>query len=544
LSIEAKQNSLILTALVAIIVQENLINRPWIAEHVTGAETVEAAFTSVRVTHLSEMCGVSEEQLRSASRRIAGASSVSIFEDLGMQMSVHSTLGSYLQRLIWLLTGNFGRPGTSNAFASFVPIAGLSKGTAGSGKREPASEKISPVVGARIITGLIPCNVIPDEILTDHPKRYRAMLIESGNPVHSIADSKRMREALESLELVVVMDIAMTETARLAHYILPSPTQFEKYEATFFNTEFPRNVFHLRKPIIESPPGLLPEPEIHARLVDALGGVPAEDLAALSTALEKGRPAFAAAYFNALATNPAVARNWAYVLYRTLGPTLPNGAASAAALWGACHLYIKNNGESAARAGFGGQPFQAAEKLFSAVLEGPVIFAVDEYADSWKRIGLPDGKINLVIPEMLAEFARIEYEPLQCDPAFPLILSAGERRAETANTLYRNHGWRRKEHGALRVSAADAETLALVEGGRARLSTARGTVEVVVEISPMMRQGHVSLPNGLGVEYRKTDGSSVSEGVAPNELTGSGQRDFLAGTPWHKHVPARLETLP
>jgi anaerobic selenocysteine-containing dehydrogenase len=533
-----------LAALVAIIIEEDLVDRPWTAEHVTGIEAVEAAFSHVDVANLAETCGVPEERLRATARRIAAASSVAIFEDLGMQMSVHSTLGSYLQRLIWLLTGNFARPGTSNAFASFVPISGLSKGTAASRKREPALEKRSPVVGARIIVGLIPCNVIPDEILTDHPKRYRAMLIESGNPVHSIADSRRMREALASLELVVVMDVAMTETARLADYVLPSPTQFEKYEATFFNTEFPRNVFHLRKPIIQAPSGLLPEPEIHARLIEALRGVPPEDLAALSAALERGRPAFAAAYYTALATTPAVARNWAYVLYRTLGPTLPNGAACAAALWGACHLYVNKNRESAARAGFSGDPFQAAEDLFAAVLEGPVTFAVDDYADSWKRIGLPEGKINLEIPEMLAEFARIKNEPLEHDPAFPLILSAGERRAETANTLYRNHEWRAKEHGALRISAVDAETFGLFDGGRARLSTARGTVEVIVEVSSMMRQGHVSLPNGLGLAYRHSDGSIEREGVAPNELTAGGRRDFLAGTPWHKHVPARLDPSP
>ena len=37
------------------------------------------------------------------------------------------------------------------------------------------------------------------------------------------------------------------------------------------------------------------------------------------------------------------------------------------------------------------------------------------------------------------------------------------------------------------------------------------------------------------------DGTVVRAGVAPNELTDVAMRDFLAGTPWHKHVPARLE---
>ena len=47
------------------------------------------------------------------------------------------------------------------------------------------------------------------------------MIVESANPAHSLADSQRMREALERLDLLVVLDIAMTETARLADYVLP-----------------------------------------------------------------------------------------------------------------------------------------------------------------------------------------------------------------------------------------------------------------------------------------------------------------------------------
>ena len=74
----------------------------------------------------------------------------------------------------------------------------------------------------------MPCNVIAEEILTDHPARFRAMLVESANPAHSLADSKRLREALEALELVVVIDVAMTETARQADYVLPAASQFEK----------------------------------------------------------------------------------------------------------------------------------------------------------------------------------------------------------------------------------------------------------------------------------------------------------------------------
>jgi anaerobic selenocysteine-containing dehydrogenase len=407
-------------------------------------------------------------------------------------------------------------------------------------------EKRSPVAGAKIITGLIPCNVIPEEILTDHPNRYRAMLIESGNPVHSLADSQKMREALNALELVVVIDVAMTETAKLAHYVLPAPTQYEKYEATYFSLEFPDNYFHLRHPVFEPIGDTLPEPEIHARLVEALGAISADDLTPLREAALKGRGAFARAFFTAMEGNPMIARLAPVVLYRTLGPTLPDGAASAAILWGACHLFVRANPEAAARAGFTGDPFTAGEKLFEAVLASPsgVVFSKEEYDDSWKRVRHPDGKISLVIPELLTELSRLSTEPLRKDPEFPLVLSAGERRSETTNTIIRNPGWRKKgPDGALRISSYDAEALCLVDGDRAQLHTKRGKAEVIVEVSEMMRRGHISLPNGLGLDYDSGDGVTVRVGTSVNELTSVEDRDFLAGTPWHKHVPARLEPI-
>ena len=72
------------------------------------------------------------------------------------------------------------------------------------------------------------------------------MLVEAANPVHSLADTARMREACEALDFLVAIDVALTETARLADYVLPVSNQFEKAEATFFNFEFPKNYFHLR----------------------------------------------------------------------------------------------------------------------------------------------------------------------------------------------------------------------------------------------------------------------------------------------------------
>ncbi len=124
------------------------------------------------------------------------------------------------------------------------------------------------------------------------------------------------------------------------------------------------------------------------------------------------------------------------------------------------------------------------------------------------------------------------------------MLSAGERRSFSANTIIRDPAWRKRDpHGALRVNPADAARLGLGEGDRARLTTRRGQAEVVVEVHDRMQPGHVSLPNGLGLDHPDGTGRAVVTGVAPNELTSSDDRDPWAGTPHHKHVPARLEPL-
>lgn len=95
----------------------------------------------------------------------------------------------------------------------------------------------------------------------------------------------------------------------------------------------------------------------------------------------------------------------------------------------------------------------------------------------------------------------------------------------------------------LRVSPQDAQRLGLADGGHARLTTKRTSVEVAVEVSDTMQPGHVSLPDGLGVDSPGATGGEISAGCAPNELRATEDRDWLAGTPWHKHVPARLEAI-
>lgn len=536
LAVRPGGDAFLLAAMIATIVQEGLVAEAWLAQHADGLDDVRPLFASLDIAAHAAKAGLDETLVRDVARRIAKARSVASFEDLGVQMNRHSTLVSYLHLLLMLLTGHFGKPGAMYRPASLVPLVAAATG--------PGSIKRTPVTNAPIIGGLMPCNSLPDEILSEHPKRFRGMWVESANPAHSLADAPRMREALAALDLLVVVDVTMTETARLAHYVLPVASQLEKAEATFFNFEFPQNVFHLRRALMPPPDGLFSEAELHARLLDQAGVLPRAAVDALRGAWGQGRAAFRTAVSTLVSEQPPLAALLPLLLYRAIGDLLPEGCAEAAGLWGVCQLAVKHQAASVRRAGIGSEARDAgelADALFDAILGAPagLVFAYDDWSESWRRVATANGRIQLALPEFFDEIASLATEPAPIPPAdFPFVLSAGERRSYTANTIIRNPDWRRKDRdGAMRIHPEDAARLGLADGDRARLTTARGTTTVSVELSDRMQPGHVSLPNGQGTDFPHTaDGS-----VPPNELTSIGDRDAFAGTPWHKYVPARIE---
>ena len=532
LAVRPGTDAWLLAAMLGVLAEEDLVDHAFTDAHVADLEPVLGALRAVPIAACCERTGLDEALVRRTTRVIAAASSLASFEDLGVQMNHGSTLVSYLHRLLVVLTGNFGKPGTQYVPTPFIQwITG-------------ASGKTSPVVGAPIISGLVPCAVIADEILTDHPKRTRAMLVEAANPAHSLADSQRMREALGALDTLVVIDVAMSETARLAHYVLPAATQYEKAEATFFNFEFPHNTFHLRPRLFPPPTGPLPEAEIHARLVEALGAVTEADLAPLREAAAAGRTAYAQALMSHVLPDPRRTAQAPILLYRTL--PLPEELREGAVLFALALRCAMASAPSLARAGFSGSPLEAAESLFYAMLDHAhgLVFAIDEWPEVLGRIGTSDGKIHAALPDLLTELGTLlSASPPEPEAAFPFVLSAGERRSFTANTILRDPTWRQTDaEGALRISPEDAASLGVSSGDRVRLRTKRDAVLVTVEVSDTMQPRHVSLPNGLGLSY-PTDAGPITTGVAPNELTAGEDRDPFVGTPWHKYVPAQIERV-
>ncbi len=544
LQVRPGHDAFLLAALLGTIVQEERHDAAFLSARTREAEPVLAALREVPVDAFARRAGVDPAAARDVARRFAGARAATVRADLGLQQSRHSTLNSYLEKLLFLVCGHFGRPGTNSLHSFLVPLLGHSPP-----KGDPAAAR-TRVTGMHPIAKLYPPNVLPAEIATDHPERVRALIVESANPLVSGADTAAYEAAFERLEVSVTIDVALTETAARSHYVLPASSQLEKVEATFFNLGFPHNSFHLRHPVLPPRPGTLAEPEIYRRLCVALGALPErfpllERVARLDRRARRLR-LFPLALRAKLALEPRLAPMTPLILYQTLGKALPPDLQAAATLWGAAQFYAQRHGAAVARAGIEDRGAGLGEALFERLLTSPsgTPISLHQWDDTWSLLRTADRRIRLAIPSLLTELRALGEEPEQVDPDYPLLLMAGERRAYNANTIYRDPAWRKDDpEGALWVHPQDAQGLGLSDGEQVRVRSRRGAVLATCRVSDVVAPGLVSLPHGYGLAYPGEDGARAATGPRINALTSSEHCDPLTKTPFHKGVPVRLERI-
>lgn len=535
LQLKPGTDAYLLSAILALIVREGLHDREFLEKHCVGFEQIEPILKEIPVEDYVRRADVPLEDVKRVARGFATAATACVRVDLGIQHTLHSTLNSYFEKLLFLITGNFGIRGGNNLHDYLVPILGNTDERNPRFKRT-AHHQMFPVAG------FLPPNILPDEILRGGDRRIRAMVVDSSNPLVTWPDTQAFEQAFKSLELLVVVDVAMTETARLAHYVLPAASQFEKWEFTGFNLEFPVNAFHLRHPLFEPLGETLPEPEIYTRLLEKMGEMPKHFplLSAIARCEPEktGHAGFMVALALKLVHNKRLARYAPSVLYRTLGPTLPGNAAAAAFLLPLAMQFASKHSRAVRAAGFGGAGLTLGSRLFRAILDkrSGVVFSKRGYSEVWSLMGYEDRRVRLVVPEMLKEWLALRDETLP-GADYPFILLAGERRSYNANQIYRDPAWRKVDpHGAMRMHPADAARLGVAEGDWVVCENPLGAIEAAVEVDEAMRQGVVSLPHGYGMRYR--DGKPI--GPELNRLTSSTHCDPLMRTPYHKYVPIRI----
>ncbi len=531
LALRPGSDAMLLRAMIAIILQQGWQHDGYLAAHVTGLDSTLAELAGFDVAAGLEICGLDYATVKTVCRELTRRRAC-LHDDLGLLMNRHSTLSSWLVVVLMALAGRLCLPG-GNVLPGRVSFLGSH-----SDERDERTWRTS-ASGFPAVMGVFPPNALPEEIASPKPDRIRALMVSASNPLLSFADTTAYEEAFAGLDLLVTVELAMTETARLSDYVLPARSAFESHDGSFFALSYPEVYFQMRQPLVAAAGDTLETSEIFIRLAEASGMVP-EIPAALHQAAEAGpSPAYRAAIGAYLQENPKAAPFAAFIVARTLGRVL--GSVNLGGLYALLMSKPKSFWENAARAGFEAGT-DAVERLFQALLDNPQglwIGKCDE-DDNFAALATPDGRINLEIPELETELAALtpaaERAALEPEPEYPLILMAGHHMPYNANTLLRDPSWiRANRFCTLQMHPDGVRTLGLGDGQTVTVSTAAGSLRIELEESESACPGQVVLPHGFGIV--NADGV---HGVNVNRLTSSQHRDPRVGTPYHRFVPCQV----
>ena len=317
--------------------------------------------------------------------------------------------------------------------------------------------------------------------------------------------------------------MAFTETARLAHYVLPVASQFEKAEATLLQLRVPGELLPPSRAAARSASrpllgGRAPRaPRRGARR--AAGGGRRRRCARRGI---EGREAFRAKFFELASTRPRrIARSHRCSSIARSATSCPTGSPRAPAVWGICQIAAHAGApiRSGARASQASRRSRATRSsMRCSRARARVVFSIDEWDESFSRLRTPSGRIQLSIPELFAGARwRSRREPAPASARVPV--RAVGRRAALVHRQHHHPQPRLAEEGPRRRAAHASErrrARGRCERRRAcGSSRERGSAEVSVEISDRMQPGHISIPNGLGLDYPDASGAPVATGVRP-----------------------------
>lgn len=533
LALRPGTDALLTKAMISIVIDEGWIDDEYISAHVSGYDMIKSWFAGFDARTAVDLCGLDYEQVREVCRQLK-VRKAAYHPDLGVYMNRHSTLVSYLQIVLFAITGNFCIKGGNVIPGFLVPIVGHS---------DERDEKTWRTVETDFpaLCGIFPPNVMPEEIMSGRPDRLRAVMCCQSNPLRSFADTTAYEEAFSKLELLVVCEMAMTETAKLAHYILPSKSGYESWDGTFFPWTWPDIYFQMRQPVVEAEGEQIELGEIHMRIADKMGLIP-EIPETLYAAARENRLKFGMELMNYGKANPAALKCMPMIVAKTLGKEM--GSGNLANLWAILMTSPGSFKKSAVRIGFNKGPL-LGEDIFRAVLEHPegLWIGRSDPDDNFSDLSTEDKKINVHVPEMQEWLEEIDAErekkALEADAQFPMILSSGRHMPYNANTIMRDPAWNEGRRACTCImNPADAEALNLKDGELVKVITGAGSVEVELEVTDETCRRYVMIPHGFGLEYQgKTYGANA------NRLAKNTHRDRFAATPYHRYIPCRVEKV-
>lgn len=233
-------------AMMNVIINENLYNREFIERYTYGFDELIPHIREFTPEWAEKITWVPAEDIRKLARLFATTKGASIYQGTATQdQTANGTQNSRTFAILQVITGNINVPG------GWVISPRLRFGNVGMGaESEPLGADqyrvFYEVFGRKSPYGVV--TMVPESI----PEKLRAFLVVGGNPLISMPDTNAFREAFKRLDLLVVHDLFMTETAELAHYVLPACSHLEKWGVAYtYNVCHCMPFLMLRKKAVE-----------------------------------------------------------------------------------------------------------------------------------------------------------------------------------------------------------------------------------------------------------------------------------------------------
>jgi len=237
-----------------VIIKEKLFDESYVTSRTVGLEDIKRTVEKYTPEFVEGITGIPKDQLIKAARLYASAKAASILYAMGITQHICGTDNVKSLANLAMLCGNVGIEGGGvnplrgqNNVQGACDMGGLPN--VYTGYRRVSDLAIRDTMAKAWGVEKLPAKdglVVTQMMKEAHEGRLKAMFIIGENPMVSDPDLKHARKSLEKLDFLVVQDIFMTETAALAHVVLPSASFAEK-DGTFTNTE--RKVQRVRKAV-------------------------------------------------------------------------------------------------------------------------------------------------------------------------------------------------------------------------------------------------------------------------------------------------------
>jgi anaerobic selenocysteine-containing dehydrogenase len=481
----------LLSAMLRTVFDDNLEDRGFLARHTVGWERLRDAVCAVSVEEASERTGVAADIIRSLARDFAQTPRAAIYSRVGLCRGNFSTITNVLVDAFNIATGKFGREGGST-FGAF-PLKGGPEPLVGYGEHRSRIGNL-PVVG-----GMMPSAVLADDILEPGEGRVRAMMLIAGNPVLSAPAGAHLARAFAALDLMISIDLYVTESNRFAHYVLPSATFLEKADVPLIGLS------HMPRPFLQYTPAVI-----------AKTGEAREELA----------------IFRDLAKRMGLGSIYPTKMMARL-ETL--GFAPTA-------LDMVDIGVRLGPVGdrFGLRRGLSLKKLARNAPHG-VMLDMKLTCGNWpSHVAYPDGKLRLWHDILEAEFAR--FAQARRTPKDTRLKLFSQRTLKSMNSWMHNAAKLvNSQTPVLLIHPDDAAVRGIVTGALVDVSTEHGRVAVIAQVSNAVVKGAVCYPHGWGHDggWRR---ANQKPGANINLLLGHGPDavEKVSGTTFIDGVPVEI----